>query len=246
MTSPLASKIVVVTGATGQVGWGIAHAALDTGATVSLPVRSEAARKQVEREFGKARTSIVTVDFADESSLATMRDATLERFGAIDHVFAPLGSWWQKGASLDQPAAELRHLLSTYALAPWLLVKAFAPALRVRRGSYTFITGAAGEAEYIPDSGLLLVAVKAQHSLSGVLRHELAPEPFRINEIRISRRIEHSPRPCVIPSQKAGATFIQAAGIDGTGKLLRYDGPILLDDPAKSHWYSATVAVLHT
>src|SRR5205814_1995703 len=86
MMSALASKIVVVTGATGQVGWGIAHAALDTGATVVLPVRSEAARKKVEREFGKARTSIVTVDFADESSLATMRDATLERFGPMDHV----------------------------------------------------------------------------------------------------------------------------------------------------------------
>src|SRR5258707_15733871 len=72
MTSSLAGKIVVVTSATGQVGWGIAHAALDTGATVVLPVRSEAARKKVERDFGKARTSLVTVDFADESSLATM------------------------------------------------------------------------------------------------------------------------------------------------------------------------------
>jgi hypothetical protein len=49
-------------------------------------VRSEAARKKVERDFGKARTSIVTVDFVDESSLATMRDATLDRFGAVDHV----------------------------------------------------------------------------------------------------------------------------------------------------------------
>jgi NAD(P)-dependent dehydrogenase (short-subunit alcohol dehydrogenase family) len=50
MMSALASKIVVVTGATGQVGWGIAHAALDTGATVVLPVGSEAARKNVERD----------------------------------------------------------------------------------------------------------------------------------------------------------------------------------------------------
>ena len=172
MMSALASKTIVVTGATGQVGWGIAHAALDTGWTVVLPVRSEAARKKVERDFGKARTSIVTVDFADESSLATMRDATLERFGAIDHVFAPVGSWWQKGASLDQPAAELRDLLKAYVEAPWLLVKTFAPALRVSRGSYTFITGAAGEADYLPDAGLLVVAVKAQHALSGVLRHE--------------------------------------------------------------------------
>ena len=146
--SALAGKIVVVTGATGQVGWGIAHAALDTGATVVLPVRSEAARKKAEREFGKARTSIVTANFADESSLASMRDAALERFGAIDHVFAPLGSWWQQGASLDQPAAELRDLLSAYVEAPWLLVKTFAPALRVSRGSYTFITGAAGGADY--------------------------------------------------------------------------------------------------
>src|SRR5439155_25060792 len=81
MMSALASKIIVVTGATGQVGWGIAHAALDTGATVVLPVRSEAARKKVKRDFGKARISIVTVNFADEIGLASMRDATLERFG---------------------------------------------------------------------------------------------------------------------------------------------------------------------
>ena len=67
MMSALASKIDVVTGATGQVGWGIAHAALDTGATVVLPVRSEAARKKVERDFGKARTSIVTVGTAQQN-----------------------------------------------------------------------------------------------------------------------------------------------------------------------------------
>jgi 3-oxoacyl-[acyl-carrier protein] reductase len=233
MTSSLAGKIVVVTGATGQVGWGIAHAALDTGATVVLPVRSEAARKKVEHDFGKARTSIVSVDFADENSLAMMRDATLERFGAIDHVFVPLGSWWQKGASLDQPAAELRDFLSAYVEAPLLLVKTLTPALRVSRGSYTFITGAAGEAEYIPGASLVVVAVKSQLALCGVLRRELAGEPFRINEIRISRRIERSARPGVVPSQAAGATFVHAVGTNVTGKLLRYDGAQLeLDEEA--------------
>jgi NAD(P)-dependent dehydrogenase (short-subunit alcohol dehydrogenase family) len=83
MMSALASKIVVVTGATGQVGWGIAHAALDTGATVVLPVRSEAARKKVERDFCKARTSIVTVDFADESSLASTTSLEEEFQGSL-------------------------------------------------------------------------------------------------------------------------------------------------------------------
>lgn len=50
--SALAGKTIVVTGASGHVGWGIAIAALDAGANVVLPVRSETSRAAVERDLG--------------------------------------------------------------------------------------------------------------------------------------------------------------------------------------------------
>ena len=222
--SALAGKTIVVTGANGHVGWGIALAALDAGANVVLPVRSEASRAAVDRDLGNSRAFVPTVDFRQESSLGAMRDATVQRFGGIEHVVAPLGFCWQKGSSLDQPAVELRDLLSAYVEAQWLLVKTFAPALRQSGGAYTFITGAAGEADYISGAGLLVVADKAQLALSAVLRRELAGESFRINEVRISRRIERVHRPGVIPSRVAGAALLKAITISATGRLLRYDG----------------------
>jgi NAD(P)-dependent dehydrogenase (short-subunit alcohol dehydrogenase family) len=101
--SALAGNTIVVTGASGHVGWGIALAALDAGANVVLPVRSEASRAAVERDHGNSRAFVPTVDFRDESSLAGMRDATVQQFGGIKHVIAPLGSRWQKGSSLINP-----------------------------------------------------------------------------------------------------------------------------------------------
>jgi NAD(P)-dependent dehydrogenase (short-subunit alcohol dehydrogenase family) len=229
--SALAGKTIVVTGASGHVGWGIALAALDAGANVVLPVRSEASRAAVERDHGNSRAFVPTVDFRDERSLAGMRDATVQQFGGVAHVITPLGSCWQKGSSLDQPGSEMSDLLSAYVEAQWLLVKTFAPALRQSQGTYTFITSAAGEADYISGAGLLVVAAKAQLALSAVLRRELADEPFRVNEVRISRRIERAHRPGVIPARVAGAALLKAITISVTGRLLRYDGSqLMLED----------------
>lgn len=228
---------MVVTGATGTVGWGIAHAALEAGARLVLPVRSASARGELEREFGSAldRVAVVLTDFGDEARMAGVRDDAVRRFGAIDHVIAPLGAWWQKGASLDQPAAELRALLGVYVEAQWLLVATFAPALRVSRGSYTFVTGALGEADYRPGLGLLVVAVKAQLGLCGVLRRELKDEPFRINEVRVNRRIEREPRPGVVASRALGAAMLEAAQSPLTGRLFRYEAAgLMLDDEARA------------
>jgi NAD(P)-dependent dehydrogenase (short-subunit alcohol dehydrogenase family) len=61
--SALAGKTIVVTGASGHVGWGIALAALDAGANVVLPVRSETSRAAVERDLGNPRAFVPTVDF---------------------------------------------------------------------------------------------------------------------------------------------------------------------------------------
>jgi len=217
----LAGKVVVVTGVTGNVGWGVAHAARDAGATLALPVRTRSA--DLEPDFGGADV-VATVDYADPSSVARFRDEVLARRGRIDHVVAPLGAWWQKGASLAQPPSELRGLLGTYVEAQWLLLATMAPALRETKGSYTFVTGAAGESPLIPDAGLLGVAVSAQIALSRTMRLELAREPFRTNEIRIATRIEREARPRVVPARTFGSDILGVLEGAARGALFRYSG----------------------
>lgn len=219
----LQNQTVLVTGVTGEVGWGLAHAARDAGARLVLPVRREEQVAALEAEFGEGAL-VRAVGFTDEATLQGLRDEAVARFGRLNHVFAPLGAWWAKGASLEQSPDEFRALQDVYVEAPWQLLRAMAPALRDSTGSFTFITGAGGEAPFIPRSGLLVAAVAAQIALARTLRHELVREPFRVNEVRISARLERQPRPGVVPSREAGETFLSLVTSDARGTLFRY-GP---------------------
>jgi NAD(P)-dependent dehydrogenase (short-subunit alcohol dehydrogenase family) len=216
--SDLRGAVVLVTGATGHVGSGFARAAKESGAEVVLLARSAAAKAQLESDVAGAL--VIEADTASEASLASLREKVTERFGRIDHVFAPMGGWWSKGASLAQPASELEALLDTYVTAQFRLLRSVAPALR---GSYTIVTGAAGEG-FAPGSGLLVAAVTAQYGISRVLRRESAEAAFRVNELRIYTRIEREPRRGVIVSRDAGEHFLDILRGDERGKIFRYDG----------------------
>lgn len=216
----LTNQTVLVTGVTGEVGWGLAHAARAAGANLVLPVRSAEQVGALESEFSGAL--VRPVRFTDEASLTALGSEAGGRFGAVHHVFSPLGAWWAKGASLDQSPEEFRALYDVYVEAPWQLMRALAPALRASHGSFTFITGAGGEATFIPRSGLLVAAVAAQLALARTLRHELKREAFRVNEVRISARLEREPRPGVVPSREAAGTFLELCTSDARGLLFRY------------------------
>lgn len=209
----------LVTGATGQVGWGFAHAAAAAGARLLLTASRPASAARLTTEFPQA--VVVTVDLAADGAGQTIQAAVDDTGGRLDHVFAPIGGWWQLGPTLDQPPGELQQLLATYAVAQHRLVRTAAPFLAHAGGSYTLVTGAAGMRP-IPDAGMLVVAVRAQWGLAEVLRAELADAPFRFNELRISTRIERDARPGVVPSRTAGQAFVDLVVGDARSELLHY------------------------
>jgi NAD(P)-dependent dehydrogenase (short-subunit alcohol dehydrogenase family) len=216
----LDGAVVLVTGATGNVGWGAAQAARDAGATLMLTTRSDAGADTLAASFPGAH--VVLADVAGAAGCAAVA-AAVDELGRLDHVVAPIGAWWQRGATLDQEPAELDELLATYVGAQLRLVQTTAPALRRAAGSYTIVTGAAGEFQ-IPDAGLLVVAVRGQYALSDVLRHELRGDTFRINEFRIDARVEPVERPGVIPSLRAGEAFVAVMTGSQRSELIRFPG----------------------
>ncbi|MBY5161009.1 SDR family NAD(P)-dependent oxidoreductase [Salsipaludibacter albus] len=212
---------VLVTGATGQVGWGVAHEAMAAGARLVLTASTTSSAQQLTAAFPDAE--VVAVDLAADGADETVRAAVEHAGGRLDHVFAPIGAWWQQGPTLDQPPSELRELLGTYVVAQHRLVRATAPYLARTAGSYLLVTGAAGRRP-IPDAGLLVIAVRAQWALAEVLRAELADAPFRFNEVRIRTRIERDARPGVVASRIAGEVFVGLLAGDARGELLHYPG----------------------
>lgn len=219
----LEGATILVTGGTGQIGWGVAHAAQNAGARLLLTTSSARGREDLSNEFPQAVVAVV--DLLDDDAADTITSTIETTRGRLDHVVAPIGAWWQRGATLEQPTTELTTLLNTYALTQHRLLTATAPHLgRARNGSYSMITGAAG-AGIIPNAGMLVVAVRAQWALADVLRHELSEAPFRFNEIRIGTRVERDPRPGVVPSIEAGTAFLDVLTGDQRSRLVDWPSP---------------------
>lgn len=221
----LRGLVVLVTGATGNVGWGAAQAFAAAGAHVVAPVRGGAAAEQVRALLPADQHLVVTADLGREEDVTALRDAALARFGHIDHVVAAIGPWWQKGLVIEQSLSEFRAVSNTYVESHFLLARTLLPVLRYRVGtSYTLVTGAAGELA-IPGAGLMVIAVMSQFGLSRMLRAEHNADPVRVNELRISARIEKRPRPGVIESQQAGQVFTALALADIRSSVVLYRRP---------------------
>jgi|GEM_PF-6766664 len=220
----LDEQVVLVTGGTGQVGWGIAHAALDAGATVLLPSRSESGQTSLHEEFAAAveagRVHVLHADVGQPSGAGPLLDL-VEQAGRLDHVVAAMGSWWQKGPALEQPIAEIDTLMQAYVTAQLHLAKVTHEPLSRGGGSYTLVTGAAGE-HLVPGTGLLVVAVNAQYALARVLMAEHADGPVRYNEVRIATRVERQPRQGVVASKTVGEHFVEVMAGPRRGELIRY------------------------
>lgn len=84
----LAGALVVVAGGAGRVGGGVVTAALDAGARVVVPVRPEDDQSHLPSH------DQLSVEPCDVSDLAAVQTLAAE-LGAVDHVFASVGAWWQ-------------------------------------------------------------------------------------------------------------------------------------------------------
>jgi len=219
----LQDQVVIVTGITGNVGWGAALAFADAGAHVVAPLRGEASA-EVQTRLPSDRHLLVPADISRPGQAEALRDAALQRFGRIDHAVASIGPWWQKGTVLEQSLEELRAVMNTSVESHFLLAKALLPSLRGDNASYTLVTGAAGE-RVVPGGSLLVMAVMAQFGLSRMLRAERREGDARVNELRIYSRIEKAPRPGVIPSHEAGRVFTAIARASVSGAVITYRRP---------------------
>lgn len=215
MTS-LDDRQVLVTGASGHVGWGIARAVAEAGGRLVLPTRSSEGAKGLSAEFGDA-ARVLTLDVstaAGQSALAAALDEV-----PVHHAVTPVGSWWEGGPTIEEDPDDLTALLGTYAVTQLRLARTVIPRLE-RGGTLTIVTGAAGE--HLADgTGLLTIAVRAQYAVSDVLRDELRDDPARVNEVRIAARVEREPRDGVVPAERAGAFFVALMDSDVDGEVVR-------------------------
>src|ERR1700712_3412612 len=140
--------VVVVTGASGGVGRGIALACADLGYTVWIAARREsegtAVAEEVDAAGGQGR--FVRCQPADEGSVRDAIAAVLARDGRIDAVVhnATSGESPKPVPLATLPLADFRSHVGVSLGGSWLLAEAAHDALRATRGHYVILTSEAG------------------------------------------------------------------------------------------------------
>ncbi|HXK22251.1 MAG TPA: SDR family oxidoreductase [Myxococcota bacterium] len=177
-------KVVLVTGASGGVGRGIALACAEAGWTVWVAARrareGSAVAESVDAAGGRGR--YVACDVRDAASVAAAVRAVLGRDGRLDGVVHNATSELSPHPVrlVDVPLPDLRDHIAVSVRGTWLLARSAFPPLRVARGSLLLLTSEAGfegKARLAP-----YAAVKAmQRGLARALAREWGPHGVRVN-----------------------------------------------------------------
>ncbi len=177
-------RVVLVTGASGGVGRGIAVACGRAGWTVWIAARRQAQAAEVAAEVdaaGGAGRAIVC-DVADPTSVASVVAAVVERDGRLDGVVhnATSGLSPRPADLADVPLVDVGDHVAVSLRGTYLLARAAFRPLRDAGGAYVVLTSEAGfeGKARLP----VYAAVKAaQRGVARALAREWGPQGIRVN-----------------------------------------------------------------
>ncbi|MCU1389176.1 MAG: family oxidoreductase [Ilumatobacteraceae bacterium] len=184
MTAGASTRVVLITGASGGVGRGIAHACAELGWTVWI-----AARRRVEGEHVAAEVTarggvghFVECDASVAADLDRVVATIVETSGRLDGVVhnATSGLSPKPVVFTDVPLAELEDHVAVSLRGLYLLALATYPHLQQSMGSFVVLTSEAGFEGKAKLS--VYAAVKAaQRGIVRGLAREWGPHGVRIN-----------------------------------------------------------------
>lgn len=177
-------RVVLVTGASGGVGRGVALACGAAGWHVWIGARREREGREVAREVDGAggQGRFVGLDVVDAASVSAAVGEIVEREGGLDGVVhnATSGLSPKPVRLAETTVAELRDHFAVSVRGTWLLARASFPHLRARGGSLLLLTSEAGfegKARLAPYAA----AKGMERGLARALAREWGPAGVRVN-----------------------------------------------------------------
>lgn len=183
---PLTGKTAVVAGGAGGVGEGIVRTLLQNGATVVVPVRTQAKIVQLTdytADLERGQLLALEANIGTEAGARQVGDFLADKFkGGLDLVVASLGGWTQ---GLPLTAIDLtswNRILANNLTSHFLAIKTLVPLLIPNRGIYVHVNGFSAEQAY-PNAGPVAMAAAAQKSLVTTLADEVKPLGLTVYEL---------------------------------------------------------------
>ena len=177
METGLRNRVVLITGASGGIGAGIAKTFASEGAKLALHYRTgRVPVSSLQREMRDVETLAVGADLSKETEVRRMFSGVLKRFGRIDTLVANAGAWETRDVMAHQmSASQWRRTMDGVLTTTFFTVREFLRVVARQRtgnltliGSTAAIFGEAGHADY--------AAAKAAitYGLTRSLKNEIA------------------------------------------------------------------------
>lgn len=122
-------------------------------------------------------------DATDEAGISKAVDATVERFGGIDILFANAGTEGESIAMDQQTAATFESVLQVNVTGVWLSMKYCIPAMKVRGGGSIVAVSSVAGLRGFPNGAAYTASKHAVNGLVKTAAVELAEAGIRANAI---------------------------------------------------------------
>lgn len=178
----LKGKRVVVAGATGDIGKGIARMLMQSGAQVVITGRNQDKLAQVAQTIGLGADRYQAADLSKAADIEALYQKATQALGEVDILVNAAGIGIIKPIEL-LTEAEFMQTIQTNLLGAFLLVKAFLPGMKVqKKGLIINIPGVLGK---VPMAGAAAYAA-SKYGLTGMMqsiREELKRTDIRITNL---------------------------------------------------------------
>ena len=161
-------KVVLITGATGEIGMEMTRRFLTEGASVFITGRSAEKLADMVQSMGVgARLKTCLVDALDESAVSFSVERCVAEFGGIDAIIANAGTEGKVQPLEKYSVEEFNETLLVNVTGVWLYLKHGLPPMRARgSGSFVAISSGAGMVGF---PGLCPYAA-SKHAVNGLVR----------------------------------------------------------------------------
>lgn len=181
----LTGKVAIVTGGATGIGYAIAEALADRGASLVIADIAKAEEAAARLGARGARAIGIAMDVASETDTAALADRAIAAFGGIDILVNNAGIYTSlKPKPFEEiEPAEWRRVMEVNALGPFLCIRAVLPAMKARGGgrivnisSGVAFKGNPYMAHYVASKGAVV-------SLTRALATELGPHNVLVNSV---------------------------------------------------------------
>ncbi|MBA4793664.1 MAG: SDR family NAD(P)-dependent oxidoreductase [Phenylobacterium sp.] len=187
-SSDLKGKTVLLTGASGGVGWEAARLLGSRGARIGLAARRTERLQALADEIvasGGARPVVLAADLGRRGEASLLAARAQEALGDIDVLINAAGGALQALTWIAGDRDEARDLMETNLWSPLALAAALAPRMLARGSGMIVNVGSMARVSPFPHLGHYAASRAAISAATLVMQMELAPRGIRVLEFAL-------------------------------------------------------------